>query len=83
MSRQTKLELSQVNTRIAAENEALRKQVADLQLNVELLTAKVASCEAPAHRIARHTTPQWQIDRMAAMTAARELAMRTRMSIKV
>ena len=80
MTKQTKLELVQINTRLAAENEALRKQVADLQHDARVAGDIVAHLSTPAPR---YVTPQWQIDRAIAMAAARDMAMRTRMVTKV
>lgn len=77
MTKQTKLELVQINTRLAAENEALRKQVADLELINQLK-------HTPTQRVARHMPqPQWQVDRAAAMSAARDMAMRCGYAVKV
>lgn len=75
MATPTKVELVQINSRLAAENEALRKQVADLEM-----LARMQSI--PTRRIMDHM-PQWQVDRAVAMAAAREMAMKTRMSVKV
>lgn len=75
MAKQTKLELVQINAALAAENEALRKQVADLTLIARMQ-------HTPTRRVA-HAMPQWQLDRAAAMQAAREMAMQTRMTVKV
>lgn len=75
MTKQTKLELVQLNARLATENAALRKQVTDLELIVQLK-------HEPTRRVAAHM-PQWQIDRASAMAAARALAMSTRNVVKV
>lgn len=75
MATPTKLELVQINKRLAAENEALRKQVADLEM-VSRMTA------IPTRRVMNHM-PQWQVDRAVAMAAAREMAMRSGRSTKV
>jgi hypothetical protein len=75
MTKLTKLALEQINTRLAAENEQLRKEVADLRL---LATMQ----HTPTQRVARHM-PQWQIDRQQAMNAAREMAMRCGAVVKV
>jgi hypothetical protein len=86
MTKQTKLELVQINTRLAAENEALRKQVADLQHTASMRAApaiRTLSPEAEAIITSGIRAPQWQQDRAKAMAAAREAAMRTRMIIKV
>jgi hypothetical protein len=82
MTKQTKLELVQINARLAAENAALRTQVADLEHNARIANEIVATLSTPTQRVARHM-PQWQVDRAAAMHAAREMAMRTRMAVKV
>lgn len=59
---------------LATENAALRKQVADLTLDIEMLRKQQA---APAPRAQRaYTMPAWQADRAAAMAAAKAAAMR-------
>lgn len=73
--RQTKLELVQINSRLAREAEALRVEVADLKLKLEMY-------ERPTHRIARHM-PAWQVARAEQMAAARALAMQTHSVVKV
>jgi regulator of replication initiation timing len=75
MIKQTKIELVQINAALGAENEALRKQVADLTLIAAMHTQ-------PTQRVARHM-PQWQQDRAAAMAAARNMAMQARIVVKV
>lgn len=75
MTKPTKLELEQINSRLARENEALRKQVADLEMVSRMTTI-------PTRRVMNHM-PQWQIDRAVAMAAAREMAMKTRMTVKL
>ena len=105
MAKLTKLALEQINTRLANENEALRKQVADLQLNLEMVAAAHADAEADLVRTQRaapairalspeaqaivdagirapRIMPAWQVERAAAMAAAKEMAMRTRMVVK-
>lgn len=83
----TKLALTQINTRLASENEALRKQVEDLQLSVTIAYDEVhALGEQLAdlkERPTKPAAPQWQQDRAKAMAAAREMAMRVRMTVKV
>lgn len=69
MTRITKDALVRINAALASDNEALRKQVADL----ELITSMQRT---PTQRVARHM-PQWQQDRAQAMAAARALAMST------
>lgn len=75
MTKQTKLELVQINARLAAENADLRKQVADASILVEMLSR-------PTQRVARHM-PQWQLDRAAAMAAAKAAAMASRCVVRV
>jgi predicted anti-sigma-YlaC factor YlaD len=75
MPKQTKLELTQINSRLATENADLRKQLADAQLKLEMLTR-------PTHRVARHM-PNWQAERAASMAAARALAMQHGCVVKV
>lgn len=75
MATRTKLELEQINARLAAENAVLRKQVADLTLINEMQ-------REPARRVAAHM-PSWQVQRAEAMAAAREMAMRSGYSVKV
>lgn len=75
MTKLTKVELVQINAKLAADNEALRKQVADLELIHQLK-------HTPTQRVARHM-PQWQADRAAAMAAARSMAVATRSVVKV
>lgn len=74
MTKQTKLELVQINAALAADNEALRKQVADLQLVNEMHAT-------PTRRVAYHM-PQWQVDRAAAMATARAAAMAMRCVVR-
>lgn len=80
MTKQTKLELVQINARLAAENADLRKQVADAALHVEMLSR-------PTQRVARHmpayVMPAWQQERAAAMAAAKAQAMATRGVVRV
>lgn len=71
----TKAELVQINSKLAAENEALRKQVEDLRM-------ESAMHRTQTHRVAPHM-PQWQVDRAAAMAAARDMAMRANLVVKV
>ena len=71
----TKLALEQINARLAAENEALRKQVLDMQLEVEMH-------RAPTRRIAAHA-PAWQLERAESMRQARAIAMHTGHVVKV
>lgn len=82
MTKQTKLELVQINAALATENAALRKQVADLEHNARIANEIVATLSTPTQRVARHM-PQWQQDRAQAMAAARDMAMRTRMTVRV
>lgn len=76
MAALTKSDLVRINTQLGTDNAALRKQVEDLKL-------ELAMHNAPSHRVAQHMQPQWQIDRAAAMAAAREMAMKTRFVVKV
>lgn len=71
----TKIELAQINTRLATENAELRKQVEDLKLQLNMHST-------PSHRVAPHMT-SWQAERARAMAAAREMAMRTGLNVKV
>jgi hypothetical protein len=69
---------------LAAENAALRKQVADLKLDIEIARQR----EAMSQRIIAAMTkpalrPQWQIGRAEAMAEAKEIAMHTGRSVKV
>lgn len=81
MSKLTKVELVSINARLAAENEDLRKQVADLTLTTELLYA--AHGTAPRTQRTQYAMPQWQQDRAAAMQAARAMAMQSHCVVKV
>lgn len=74
-TKQTKLELVQINARLAAENAALRTQVADLELIARMHTT-------PTRRV-QHAMPQWQQDRATAMALAREAAMASRCVVRV
>lgn len=74
----TKLELQQTNARLARENEELRKQVAQLEGDIMRITS-VAS----AINTVNDARPQWQKDRAQAMAAAKDMAARTRMTVKV
>lgn len=67
----TKSELVRINAALAAENEALRKQVEDLKLEVSI------------HKAPGYIAPQWQAERAKAMAAARDMAMRCRFVVKV
>ncbi len=78
MSSPTKLELTQINAKLATENATLRKQVADLEFICKLKHERTTAAPTPPS-----TTPQWQQDRLKAMAAARDMAMRTRIAIKV
>lgn len=82
MSKLTKMELVQINARLAAENDALRRQVADLEHNARVASELVAHLSTPTQRVARHM-PQWQQDRAAAMHAAREMAIHTGRVVKL
>lgn len=75
MARITNLELTQTNARLATENAALRKQVADLELIV-------AMQRTPTRQVA-HAMPAWQAERARSMAAAREMAMRSGFAVKV
>ncbi len=66
----TKLALQQINARIAQENEALRTRVTQLELDLQI--------SRKATPFGGQVTP-----RLAAMQAARELAMRTGKIVKV
>lgn len=76
MTKQTKLELVQINAALAADNAALRKQVADLQLAAELRAAPaqdVAPASPPWEVSAN--APAWQAERVVAMAKAKAAAM--------
>lgn len=75
MARITKLALEQTNARLAEDNAALRKQVADLELIV-------AMQRTPTRQVA-HAMPTWQVERARSMAAAREMAMRSGYVVKV
>ena len=79
---QANIDLKATNAALATENAALRKQVADLEHNARVASEIVATLSTPTQRVARHM-PQWQVDRAAAMHAAREMAMRTNFVVKV
>lgn len=79
----TKLELTQINARLATENAALRMRIAELEGDIERITS-VASAVNTMHTAPRAMSqPQWQIERALAMAAAREMAMAARMVVKV
>ena len=69
----TKLELSQVNARLAKENEALRAQVSQLQADFLRVTSVASAINT--------MPPQWQVDRKLAMDAARNLALVSRKTV--
>lgn len=76
----TKLELQQINARLADENTALRAKVATLEGDI----ARITSVASAVNRL--HTPqamPQWQKDRALAMAAAREAAMANHCVVKV
>jgi hypothetical protein len=78
MTRTTKLELQQINTRLANENAALRAQVSQLQADIERITEVASALNAPRIPFGGQETP-----RLRAMREARELAMSTGRCIKV
>ncbi|HEY4721062.1 MAG TPA: hypothetical protein VII92_04400 [Anaerolineae bacterium] len=89
MTKQTKIELVQINAALAAENAALRKEVADFEMAADLAasmlsraTARIHALEAQAPRTKR-PLEQWQVDRAQAMAAARALAMANHTVVKV
>ena len=77
----TKLELQQTNARLAKENEALRLKVVQLEGDIERITS-VASALNTVNS-ARPTQPAWQAARAQAMAAAKDMAQRTHMVVKV
>lgn len=82
MTKQTKLELTQINARLARDNEALRAQVADLTLKLEMMHAEQAAHSTPTHRVQAHM-PAWQAVRAQEMAAAKAIAMATGRVTKV
>ncbi len=79
MTKLTKLALEQINTRLAAENEGLRKQVADLRMDLS-----IAQSSAPARSTKpAYVMPEWQAQRAQAMAAAKALAMSHGVAVKV
>lgn len=77
----TKLELAQTNARLARENEELRARVAQLEGDIERITSVASAINTV--NAARPTQPQWQKDRAQAMAAAKDMAQRSRMVVKV
>lgn len=67
---------------LAADNAMLRKQVADLTLDLELARAQQVAQTTPSRRVAA-ATPAWQAERAAQMALAKEMAMRSGRSVKV
>lgn len=87
MTKQTKLELVQINARLAADNAALRTQVADLEHNARIAGELVEMLSRPTQRVARHmpayAMPAWQQERAANMAAARAAAMASNCVVRV
>lgn len=82
MAKPTKIELEQINTRLAADNEVLRGKlsvaVADIaRLNQQLLNVTSVASALNAPRVNDPTA------RAEAMRQAREIAMATGISVKV
>lgn len=65
---------------LAAENAALRKQVADFMLDLEIMRKQAQP--APSQRT-QQATPAWHQARAEAMAVAREMAKRMRCVVKV
>ncbi len=88
MNKLTKAQLAAANEALRNELNTLREQMAKLTQShraayrqIEALEAEVEANNTPTQRVARHM-PQWQAERAAAMHAAREMAMKTRMVVK-
>ena len=84
MTRITKLELTQINARLASENETLRKQVGDLLMDLEMerAVARHEQRPVPAPR-PQYQMPTWQQERARAMAAAKAMAMNSGRAVKV
>lgn len=73
----TKLALTQINTRLATENTALRAQISKMQVEIERITEVASALNSP-RPFGGQETP-----RLRAMREARELAIASGRCIKV
>ena len=77
----TKIELTQINATLAADNAALRARVSQLEADLLRVTEVASTLNAP--RVHRFDTPQWQKDRAEAMALAKQIAVRSGAMVKV
>ncbi len=81
----TKLALQQANTALAQDNTDLRALVAKLEGDIERITSVASAVnQMPAPKAARpaYVPPEWQVERAAAMAAARAAAMQSGRCVK-
>lgn len=89
MSKLTKVELVQINSKLAADNAALRAQLGAAQADIAVLRkqvneacAMVEAVSRPTMRVQQHM-PAWQVARAEAMNAAKTIAMQSGRVVKV
>lgn len=91
MAATTKLELVQINARLANDNAELRAQLAGLQHDYAIVKAEfeqqaahIALTLAQHRKVqATHVVPDWQAQRLTEMKEARAIAMATGRCTKV
>ena len=77
----TKLALTQVNTRLAADNEQLRARVSQLEADIVRITECASAVNAPRTTVRDASWEEWNAcvaARKQAMNAARDEALRTK-----